>query len=208
MSSTLPWVVLPANHPPGWSHGLFTYFRQLSQGALSTRWDAGRGARFAEHGLQGAFCGARSARAQSMPPACPVEVYVRCYSKASLPSFPPCFPSSSDGLAVAGGRKTRARGGAVCSDERDTPPGKPVASNSANCVPRPGTLRPRVASAPLVGDNGRSGKGDRSNLCAAPGTDRRLVRPFWQIGPVPFSWPYTPDSKTDFHEVTPCSRTC
>ena len=31
------------------------------------------------------------------------------------------------------------------------------------------------------------GKGDRSNLCEAPGTDRRLVRPFRQIGPVPFS---------------------
>ncbi len=32
-----------------------------------------------------------------------------------------------------------------------------------------------------------SGKGDRSNLCEAPGTDRRLVRPFRQIGPAPFS---------------------
>ena len=31
------------------------------------------------------------------------------------------------------------------------------------------------------------GKGDRSNLCEAPGTDRRLVGPFRQIGPVPFS---------------------
>jgi glycosyltransferase involved in cell wall biosynthesis len=31
------------------------------------------------------------------------------------------------------------------------------------------------------------GKGDRSSLCEAPGTNRRLVRPFRQIGPVPFS---------------------
>src|SRR3990172_13115540 len=33
----------------------------------------------------------------------------------------------------------------------------------------------------------RGEKGDRSNLCEAPGTDRRLVGPSRQIGPVPFS---------------------
>ena len=32
----------------------------------------------------------------------------------------------------------------------------------------------------------RGEKGDRSNLCEAPGTDRRLVGPSRQIGPVPF----------------------
>jgi U32 family peptidase len=43
------------------------------------------------------------------------------------------------------------------------------------------------------------GKGDRSNLCEAPGTDRRLVGPFRQIGPVPFSAPFptTPLSMKD-----------
>jgi hypothetical protein len=42
-------------------------------------------------------------------------------------------PFSSDGKAVAGKRgKERRKGADGCSDERDTPPGKPVASEVQN----------------------------------------------------------------------------
>ena len=72
---------------------------------------------------------------------------------------------------------------APVADGRD-PPGR----HARRAVPRRGGRRPdRVAQAQLAG--GVMEKGDRHHLCAAPGTDRRLVGPFRQMVPVPFSEP-------------------
>ena len=60
-----------------------------------------------------------------MPPACPEDGYAHCYNGTI--SNPPPFPS--DGEAVAGERGKGEGGAAVCSGDREVPPGKPGASN-------------------------------------------------------------------------------
>ena len=67
-----------------------------------------------------------------MPPACPMDGYVLCYkSAASKNGF--FSPFSHDGVAVAGKRGIEGHLGPLgCSEERDIPPGKPVASGTQN----------------------------------------------------------------------------
>ena len=70
-----------------------------------------------------------------MPPACPVEVYVRHYYGDS-PQLP--FAGfACNGVAVAGktGKGKERMGDWLCSEERDAPPGKPVASQLSRALP-------------------------------------------------------------------------
>ena len=71
-----------------------------------------------------------------MPPACPVECYVPRYNNALHPRF---TRFSSDGVAVAGepGEQNEETGNSLCSQKRDAPPGKPVASGLPNAGPFP-----------------------------------------------------------------------
>ncbi len=68
------------------------------------------------------------------------------HSEARAPSSVPTFPfapSTGDGSAVAGGRgKEGGRGPALCSEERDIPPGKPAALTGSAAA----TVRPRSSS--------------------------------------------------------------
>jgi hypothetical protein len=62
-----------------------------------------------------------------MPPARPVDRYARCYYRDSRRHV--ARRSPSDGVAVAGERRAKSVGGRiVCSNKREAPPGKPVAS--------------------------------------------------------------------------------
>src|SRR5271165_3530608 len=60
--------------------------------------------------------------------ACPVDVYGRCYTRATRHHV--AAPFRGDGVAVAAGRggENCEEACLACSNKRDTPPDKPVAS--------------------------------------------------------------------------------
>ena len=65
-----------------------------------------------------------------MPPACPGELPVFCYTRGYLPSSLPPFPRGGE---AAAGEWGGTLGGAVCSENRNDPPGKPGAFVRSQC---------------------------------------------------------------------------
>jgi aspartyl-tRNA(Asn)/glutamyl-tRNA(Gln) amidotransferase subunit B len=86
-----------------------------------------------------------------------------------------------------------------------SPHPSPLPEGEGTTVPRRiGIIRAHLeedAGKSMHDEGGKGGKGDCPLLCAAPGTDQRLVGPFRQKGTVPFSTSGKADSRIDLNRA-------